>query len=155
MTTINVVTTEDQGRESVENGTVGGPTETGDDTDRVLAELRNREPIFHRELGLARSDFDAQTAPDFWEVGASGRIYDREHIWAELERRYADPDYWSQDAWEADDFACREVARNVYLFTYRLVQGGRVTRRLTVWQLEPRGWKALYHQGTLVDADSS
>jgi hypothetical protein len=135
---------------------VGGSTETEDDTDRVLAELRNREPIFHRaELGLTRADFDAHTAPDFWEVGASGRTYDREDIWAELERRYADPEYWTQDAWEADDFACKEVARNVYLLTYRLMHGGRVTRRLTVWRHGPRGWEALYHQGTIVDADSS
>ena len=60
--------------------------------DDVLVELRGREPIFHRlELGTTREDFEAQTAPDFWEVGGSGRRYSREFVWATLEERYADP----------------------------------------------------------------
>lgn len=60
--------------------------------DVILAELMAREPIFHRlELGTSRADFEAQTAEDFWEVGASGRVYDRETVWATLRERYADP----------------------------------------------------------------
>src|SRR5579883_2763275 len=49
--------------------------------DAVWAELRNREPIFHRpELGTARVDFERMTVEDFWEVGASGRCYSRNHV---------------------------------------------------------------------------
>lgn len=41
----------------------------------VLAELVAREPLFHRkELGTSRMNFQATTAPDFWEVGASGKV---------------------------------------------------------------------------------
>ena len=44
----------------------------------VAGELREREPLFHRrEHGASRADFEAMTAADYWEVGASGRIYDR------------------------------------------------------------------------------
>jgi hypothetical protein len=38
----------------------------------VLAELRQREPIFHRREHLSsREDFERQTAADFWEVGSA------------------------------------------------------------------------------------
>lgn len=77
----------------------------------VLAELRGREPIFHRlELGTSREDFEAGTAADFWEVGASGRVYSREVVWATLAERCADPGYAATDAWVTSDFACREIA---------------------------------------------
>jgi hypothetical protein len=117
----------------------------------VLAELREREPIFHRlELGTTRADFEAQTAPDFWEVGASGRTYSREVVWWTLAERYADPDYASHDQWATSDFACREIAPATYLLTYVLREGPRVTRRLTVWQRSEAGWRILYYQGTVV-----
>lgn len=117
----------------------------------MLAELREREPIFHRlELGTSRTDFEAQTAPDFWEVGASGRVYGREVVWATLAERYADPGYAASDEWSTADFACREVAPDTYLLTYVLRQGERVTRRLTAWQRSEGQWRILYHQGTVV-----
>jgi hypothetical protein len=31
-----------------------------------------------------------------------------------------------------------------------LRQGERVTRRATIWQRDPDGWKIVYHQGTVV-----
>ena len=47
----------------------------------VLDELVRREPIFHRpELGTTRRDFEGMTAPEFWEVGASGRRYSRRYV---------------------------------------------------------------------------
>jgi hypothetical protein len=46
---------------------------------KVQAELLAREPIFHKpELGTTQEDYIAQTAEDFWEVGASGQVYGRE-----------------------------------------------------------------------------
>lgn len=127
----------------------GPPSEPG--LRDVLEELRAREPIFLRpELGTTRAHFEAQTAPDYWEVGASGRRYDRESVWATLERRYADPGYWAGDEWETGDFACRRVAPETYLLTYTLRQGERVTRRLTVWQGSSGAWRILFHQGTVV-----
>ncbi len=55
----------------------------------VLAELIAREPIFHhRELVHDRESFERETAPDFWEIGASGRVYDREFVWRTLAERF-------------------------------------------------------------------
>ena len=119
----------------------------------ILAELIAREPIFHRlELGTTRAAFEAQTSPDFWEVGASGALYDRETVWSVLEARYADPDYAAGDPWETSGFACRRIAPDTYLLTYTLRQDQRVTRRLTVWQRAAGQWRILYHQGTVVAA---
>lgn len=115
----------------------------------VLDELISREPIFHRpEFGATRADFQNMTAPDFWEVGASGRRYSREYVLDTLEKRYAHP---TSDVWETSDFHCRKLAEDVYLLTYTLLQNHeRRTRRSTIWQHTLTGWKIIYHQGTVV-----
>ncbi|MBS0421687.1 MAG: DUF4440 domain-containing protein [Proteobacteria bacterium] len=116
----------------------------------VLVELQNREPIFHRpELGTTRADFEAMTAEDFWEVGASGRVYSREQVLAVLEQRYADPT-WRDGPFQTSDFHCRCLAPDVFLFTYSLNQMERLSHRATVWRRSAGRWIALYHQGTLV-----
>jgi hypothetical protein len=127
------------------------------DTDaklpEVLDELRKREPIFHRpEFGTTRAHFEAMTAEDFWEVGASGRVYTRQQVLDVLEQRYNNGAY-TDDPWQTSDFSCRPLAENIFLLTYVLTQGTRKTRRATLWQCSPRGWKILYHQGTVI-ADS-
>jgi hypothetical protein len=115
----------------------------------VLSELVRREPIFHRpELGTTRADFENMTLTDFWEVGASGRRYSREYVLAELEKRYRHP---RDDVWDTSDFHCRRLAPDVYLLTYTLLQDTeRKTRRSTIWQHTPAGWKIVFHQGTIV-----
>ena len=117
----------------------------------VFAELVSREPIFHRpEYGTSRADFERMTAPDFWEVGASGRRYTREAVLAELEHRYSAP--YSDDL-IAEGFACRRLSGEVYLLTYNLLQDKvRRTRRTTIWQRTADGWQIVFHQGTLIEA---
>ena len=67
----------------------------------------------------------------------------------ELAKRYANGPY--EDIWETSDFSCRELAPGVYLLTYVLLQNhNRRTRRTTIWQRTVSGWKAVFHQGTLV-----
>ena len=116
----------------------------------TLVELSRREPIFHRpEFGTSRADFEKMMVDDFWEVGASGARYSRKFALDELERRYTAPNY--EDVWETSDFHCRQLAPDVYLLTYTLLQHGtRRTRRSTIWQRTAEGWKIVYHQGTIV-----
>jgi hypothetical protein len=114
----------------------------------VLEQLQSREPIFHRpELGTTRADFEQMMVADFWEVGASGRRYSRDYVLSELQKRYAG-EY--VDSWETRDFHCRRLAEDIYLLTYTLLQGERKTRRATIWQDTPAGWKIVFHQGTIV-----
>lgn len=123
----------------------------------VLQDLRGREPIFHRpELGTTRADFEAATAPDFWEVGASGRRYSRDHVLDVLEDRHQVASHLAlEDTWEATDFACRDLGGDSYLLTYTLLQGQRKTRRATIWRRSAGDWKIVFHQGTLVEDDTS
>lgn len=113
----------------------------------TLAELAAMEPLFHRPgRHVSRAEFEAQTDPDFWETGASGRRYSREDCWRVIVERPVAP----ADAPGGHDFRCQAIGAHTYLLTYTLDQPGRVTRRLTVWQRRPHGWVAMYHQGTIV-----
>jgi len=115
----------------------------------ILAELSAREPIFHRpEFGTTRADFDNLMAADYWETGASGRRYERSYILDLLDSRYSGP---YKDVWETSEFHCRQLAADVYLLTYTLLQDNtRLTRRATIWQRVGNDWKIVYHQGTVV-----
>jgi hypothetical protein len=123
----------------------------------ILEELRSREPVFHRpEFGTTRADFEGMTGPQFWEVGASGRRYSRDHVLDVLEDRHQVASHLAlEDTWEAIDFACRELGSDTYLLTYTLLQGQRKTRRATVWRRVEGHWKILFHQGTVVEDDTS
>jgi len=120
----------------------------------VLAALIAREPLFHRpEFGTTRADFERMTTEDFWETGASGRRYERAFVLDELERRHAHGA--PEDVWRTEGFLCRALGASTWLLTYTLHQGPRVSRRMTLWRRDEDGWRALYHQGTLVqDADA-
>jgi len=73
-----------------------------------LAELKKREPIFHRpEFGITRADFENMTVADYWEIGASGNRYDRQLCIDTVVGRYQNPDYMKNDIWETKDFECR------------------------------------------------
>ncbi|WP_254427309.1 DUF4440 domain-containing protein [Rhodanobacter sp. C01] len=114
----------------------------------VLEALRQREPIFHRpEFGTSRADFERMTEADFWEVGASGRRYSRQYVLDVLDARRDSPE---PDIWETSGFHCSALATDLYLLTYTLRQGSRLTRRATVWRHTPDGWKIVFHQGTEV-----
>ena len=116
----------------------------------VLAELRRREPIFHRpEFGTTRAELETMVDGDFWEVGASGRRYTRKHTLEVLEKRTGTLD---EELWETTDFRCQELAADLYLLTYTLRQGERITRRSTIWRRSTEGWKVVFHQGTIVES---
>ena len=118
----------------------------------VLAELRRREPIFHRpQFGTSRAEFAALVDDDFWEVGASGRRYSRQFVLEVVEKRASTP---GEELWETTDFRCQELAVGLYLLTYTLRQGARITRRTTIWRRTAEGWKIVFHQGTIVQESS-
>jgi hypothetical protein len=46
------------------------------------------------------------------------------------------------------------LAEEVYLLTYTLLQNRqRRSRRTTIWQRTPDGWKIVFHQGTILQED--
>jgi hypothetical protein len=115
----------------------------------VLNELSHREPIFHtKRFGLSLDDFERGTAPDFWEVGASGRRYSREYILG-MRRKESLVDA-DESGWKATGFGLRQLGPDCFLVTYTLDQAGRLTRRATIWERASKGWRLVYHQGTVV-----
>lgn len=126
-----------------------------DDPNKILDELKSREPIFHHpeKFGKTKQDIESQICDEFWEVGASGNVYTKQDVIETLLERYNNPDY--QDIWEAKDFALTQIAPDNYLLTYVLIQDKtRVTRRSTLWRKHNGDWKILYHQGTLIEGGS-
>jgi hypothetical protein len=118
----------------------------------ILDELRPLEPIFHTmEFGLEPADFERRTAPDYWEIGASGRRYSRDFI---LQMLADSPPVNAATArWRASGHGLRRLGPETYLLTYSLRQCERLTRRSTIWERAPQGWRILFHQGTVVSAD--
>jgi hypothetical protein len=87
-------------------------------------------------------------APDFREVGACGRIYDRDDVLTAL------PSEQAAEGYVISDFGVTELDVHVAMVSYRLeVQSagdatpGR-TIRTSLWRLTEDGWQLFFHQGT-------
>jgi hypothetical protein len=113
----------------------------------LLRELVEHEAIFHRPArSLSRSDLARRIDPSFVEIGASGRLYDREQVLDVLERRRDEPD---GAAFEARDHRCVPISFDTYLLAYT-IEGARRTRRASIWRRQSGTWTILFHQGTIV-----
>jgi hypothetical protein len=127
-------------------------------TAEVMQQISAREPLFHhRDLVYSVETFDRETSDDFWEVGASGRVYQRHQVRDGVLERLAteDEDVMLAEGWQTEDHHVLALGAGLYLFTYVLHGQGRVTRRSTIWRWNPvRGWHALYHQGTVVQENA-
>jgi hypothetical protein len=80
-----------------------------------------------------------------------GRRYSRDFILHDLYRK--SPAFADALGWKSWDYALRRLGPDTYLLTYVLRQGDRLTRRATMWQSTPDGWRILYHQGTVVSVE--
>lgn len=118
----------------------------------ILNTLEQLEPLFHAAYPHAsEAEFERLVSPDFWEVGASGKIYTREFAFNTLKHRNAN----AANNWQATDYQVTPAGKDTYLLTYELHQATRMTRRLTVWQNTEQGWQAIYHQGTVATSESA
>lgn len=102
-----------------------------------------------------RTDPEAVTAllaPDFREVGASGRVWDRAAIVAELAGELAEAD---APAVRDEDMDATELALGVVLLTYVSTAGVRRAQRSSVWCRDATDgrWRLRHHQGTPAVAD--
>ena len=115
----------------------------------LLEELKHLESLFHAACPNASEEmFEMLVADNFWEIGASGRKYSRAFALSVLTSRQLT----EQDSWKTSDYHLSQVGETVYLLTYMLHQPNRITRRLTVWERTDNYWKAVYHQGTVVQS---
>ena len=114
----------------------------------VAALLIKQERALHS--GNVRADaaaLDALLAPEFQEFGASGTVYNKAQIVAEL---VDDPQLEVSVSAEH----VRELSADVMLLTYKCVSGASGTRRTSIrssiWKKMDGRWRMCFHQGTIV-----
>ena len=118
------------------------------DLETVCEELKRLEPIFHTpETGPERHKYEKVMASEFWEIGASGKRYDRELALKILAEREAAGIF---EKLSTEEFDCTRLGGDCFLVRYVLRQGPRVTRRASIWKRTNVGWQIVYHQGTVV-----
>jgi hypothetical protein len=100
---------------------------------------------FHKpQFGARLEDYLAMTAEDYWEVGASGRIYDRDSVVHGLVGRGK---VAGDEHWVVRDAHLRRLSEDTYAITYQLDQAGRLSRRLTLWRETADGSNAAWSRG--------
>lgn len=113
----------------------------------LQCELTLLDPAVRR----SRRRVSALLARDFFEFGASGRVWSRHAILALL----ATEDYQPPIL---EDFACRWIADHAVLATYRTVRidtktgANQSTLRSSIWQKENDRWRVRFHQGTRAES---
>jgi hypothetical protein len=99
----------------------------------VALELRLLDPAVRAD----RAEVERLLDPEFREIGASGRAWDRDSIVAALA---ADPG----EPVRVRDVSAQFVAEGVALVTYALPG----SLRSSLWRRGEDGWRVLFHQGT-------
>ncbi|MBB3656987.1 hypothetical protein FHX15_002215 [Rhizobium sp. BK650] len=117
------------------------------DLDQILRDLAAREPIFHRrEFGTSRAELERMIDDDFWQIGASGKVYQRGYVIETSLARYENGP--EPHDWPCRDFTITVLADGLYLLSYTLEEPQRITRHSTIWRRAEEGWKIVFHQGT-------
>jgi hypothetical protein len=80
---------------------------------------------------------------DFREFGASGRVWNRASIIAELSAEMPYPII-------SENFECQRLSSELALLTYVCRNPSRRTLRSSLWRLEGDSWRVLFHQGTVI-----
>ena len=114
--------------------------------------------VVEAELSLLRPDVrssaqavEALLDPDFVEVGASGRRWDRPSMVAALgSSEITDP-----EPIQATEVAGVQLADDLVHVTYVSRRtGGTPVRRSSLWRRTDGTWRLYYHQGTPADVAS-
>src|SRR5699024_3083245 len=87
--------------------------------------------------------------PDFVEIGASGRRWDRDSVIDHLVTEE------SSGVAHVFDMNPVEIASGVVQLRYAAVRGSRRSERSSIWLCDEVGWRVWFHQGTPVGSDAS
>lgn len=122
-------------------------TKKNDLDEMAFAELQRLERLLMvPSVRRNRERVAAILSDDFIEFGSSGRLWTRDSTLDELATQ-------AYEAPAVEDFACRMLAENVALATYRAVRmnvtGARVeTLHSSVWKRGSGTWRICFHQAT-------
>ncbi|MGY6498825.1 MAG: nuclear transport factor 2 family protein [Microcella sp.] len=107
----------------------------------AAAEAAERE-LLRSDTRRDASRMRALLADDFREIGASGRVFDRESIIGDVLSGSGDVHP------EISEMQSVMVASDLVLVTYRLDFGGRLSRRSSLWSVAGGQAQLRFHQGT-------
>jgi hypothetical protein len=102
-------------------------------------ELRLLDPAVRANEAL----LTATISPDFFEIGQSGRRWNRAEIVAAL---IADPG----GSTHASEITGRALAEGLVLVEYVTTEPEHSVRRTSLWARSSGDWQILFHQGTRV-----
>ena len=107
----------------------------------------NEQRLLLPEVRRSREELENLLGEDFYEVGSSGRLFDRQTI---METMITE----SRRELIMKEFQATVLADNVILTTYRILrliedQTTASSRHSSVWKKRGDSWWMIYHQGTL------
>ncbi len=122
------------------------------DANEAAKLARLEESLWRSETRFDMERMNELLAPDFIEIGRSGRIYDRSDV-------LAVPHHEIKAVLPLRDLGCRLLDTDVAQVTYRsdvdYASGREHAQRSSVWKRTSAGWKLIFHQGTAIpDSDS-
>lgn len=109
---------------------------------------RLEESLWRADVRFSREKMEDLLDESFVEIGASGRVYDRQQtLDARIEAINAQL--------PLPEFTVKLLVPDVVLLTYRSVQARsdgskKEARRSSIWMKKGDRWRILFHQGTLV-----
>ncbi|MFF9982739.1 nuclear transport factor 2 family protein [Streptomyces erythrochromogenes] len=120
------------------------------DAEGVAEAVAREMELMSPGVRTSRVLTDRLLDPEFTEVGASGRRWDREAMLAAL----PDLEGAAEDGprYEPTDMTGVELAPGVVHLTYETVIDGRRARRSSIWRksADGTGWRMYHHQATPV-----
>lgn len=111
----------------------------------VAAAWEAEEALLAPAVRSDRARLESLLAPDFTEIGQSGRLWTRGEIVAALVG-----DTTPLPPAVLTEREVRPVGPDTVLLTYRLELDGAVSRRSSLWRRDGDGVRCLFHQGTPV-----
>ena len=124
--------------------------DTDDEAGSAVEQVRALELQLHDPaVRCDRAAAERLLHPDFLEIGASGRMWDKRSI---LDSLTAD----TRSAPAVSELQAKWLSADTILVTYR-AQRPRATAslRASVWLRDAHGWRVRFHQGTPVASAES
>ncbi len=118
-----------------------------EDLDRVMElERELQTDACRRNPGRMR----ALLADDFEEIGASGRVWNRESTLEHLRSHEVDgPNI------DVLDMTARMIGENLIMVRWDSDRAERRARRTSLWVRHPAGWRLVHHQATLLPSQDA
>jgi hypothetical protein len=113
-----------------------------EDLDKHFLDLE--EKFLRPAARSSRKNLEELLTEDFFEVGASGGVYDRKSIVSAMLGEYP-------PAWSIANFKVTPLSDDIVLVTYLATTStGPSAVRSSIWKRSDGRWRMAFHQGTKV-----